>query len=72
MMMSKWLKGGAKGLKIQNIKKLGFEHWVLYGPLWPKKVGFCDLLGTPYAPVSKIPPVKSESLNKSLIIDTLD
>ena len=28
-------------------------------PLWPKTVGFCDLLGTPYAPVSKIPSVKS-------------
>jgi hypothetical protein len=24
-------------------------------------VGFCDLLGTPYAPVSKIPSVKSSS-----------
>ena len=30
------------------------EHWVLDGPPWPKMVGFCDLLGTPYAPVSKI------------------
>ncbi len=27
-------------------------------PPWPKTVGFCDLLGTPYAPVSKIPSVK--------------
>ena len=34
--------------------QLGFEHWVLDGP---KMVGFCDLLGTPYAPVSKIPYV---------------
>jgi hypothetical protein len=24
----------------------------------PKTVGFCDLLGTPYASVSKIPSVK--------------
>ena len=23
-----------------------------------KTIGFCDLLGTPYAPVSKIPSVK--------------
>ena len=28
-------------------------------PRWRKSVGFCDLLGTPYAPVSKIPPVKN-------------
>ena len=38
--------------------QLGFEHWALDGPSSPKTVGFCDLLGTPYAPVSKIPPVK--------------
>ena len=25
---------------------------------------FCDLLGTPYAPVSKIAPVKSKSCQK--------
>ena len=37
----------------------GFELWVLDGPPWLKTVGFCDLLGTLYAPVSKIPPIKS-------------
>ena len=29
------------------------EHRILDGPPWPKTVGSCDLLGTPYAPVSK-------------------
>ena len=28
------------------------------GPKTGATVGFCDLLGTPYAPVSKIPSVK--------------
>ena len=27
----------------------GFEHWVLDRLLWLKSVGFCNLLGTPYA-----------------------
>ena len=33
----------------------GFEHWVLDGLPCPKTVEFCDLFGTLYAPVSKIP-----------------
>ena len=37
----------------QRHAQLGFEHWVLEGPLWSKTVGFCDLHGNPYAPVSK-------------------
>ena len=43
--------------------QLGFENWVLDGPPCPKMVGFCDLLGTPYAPVSKIPSVKLNYLS---------
>ena len=31
---------------------------VLDDPSWPKMVGICDLLGTTYTPVSKIPSVK--------------
>ena len=38
--------------------QLGFELWVKVGPPWPKTIGFCDLLGAPYAPVSKISSVK--------------
>ena len=34
------------------------RHWVLDEQPWPKTVEFCDLLGTVYAPVSKIPSVK--------------
>ena len=41
--------------------QLEFEHWVPDGPPWPKTVGFCDLLGTPYAPGSKIPSVNSHN-----------
>ena len=37
--------------------QLGFEHWVLEKPSRPKTVEFCDLLGTAYATVSKIPSV---------------
>ena len=37
--------------------QLGFEHWVLDKHLDPKWL-VCDLLGTPYATVSKIPSVK--------------
>ena len=47
----------------QHHAQLGFEHWVLDGSPSPKMVGFCDLLGTPYAPVSKIAPVKGPSIN---------
>ena len=36
------------------------EHWVIDGSPWPKTVGFCDLLGTPYAPVSKILSVNAK------------
>jgi hypothetical protein len=44
---------------IEDTKKtLEFEYWVLDGLPWPKMVGFCDLLGTLYSPVSKIPSVK--------------
>ena len=39
----------------QRHVQLGFEHWELHGPPWPKMVGFCDLHGTPYVSVSKIP-----------------
>ena len=46
--------------RCQRHARLGFEHWV-HTRSWPKMVGFCDLLGTPYAPVSKIPSVKSFS-----------
>ena len=55
--------------------QLEFEHWVLDEPPWPKMVNFCDLLGTAYAPVSKIPSVKSFvsspklDLNKNMIND---
>ena len=38
--------------------QLGFKHWVLVVPPLSQTVGFCDLLGTPYAPVSKLPSVK--------------
>ena len=44
----------------QQHAQLGVEHWVLDGPPLPKMVEFCDLLGTPYAPVSKIPSVKKD------------
>ena len=33
-------------------------------------VGFCDLLGTPYAPFSKIPSVKYLTLNYVLCTQT--
>ena len=46
----------------QRHAQLGFEHWVLDEPPWPKTVEFCDLLGTAYAPVSKIPSVKFISI----------
>ena len=46
----------------QRHAQLGFEHWVLDEPFGPKTVEFCDLLGTPYAPVSKIPSVKGISI----------
>ena len=42
----------------QRQAQLGFERWILDGPLWSKMIGFCDLLRGPYAPVSKIPSVK--------------
>ena len=29
---------------------------------WPEMVGFCDLVGTPYVPVSKIVSVKDSNL----------
>ena len=38
--------------KVHKTKYL-FLCWVLDGPLLPKIVEFCDLLGTPCAPVSK-------------------
>ena len=38
-------------------------YWVLNGPPWPKTNGFCDLLGTPYAPVSNIPYDKNIKLD---------
>ena len=41
----------------QQHAQLGYEHWVLDGPPISKTVGFCDLLGTPYAPVSEIPNI---------------
>ena len=51
---------GAKWMvPIQWHAQLGCEHWALQGPPWSKTVGFCDLLGTSYAPVSKILSVKS-------------
>ena len=49
----------------QRHAQLGFEHWVLDGP---QTVGFCDLLGTPYAPVSKIPSVKAQYMRNRTIV----
>ena len=46
---------------LQQKLQLGFEDWVLDGPPGPKMVGFCVLLGTPYAPVSKTPSVKAHA-----------
>ena len=57
-MISGWLQ-----LKSQ----LGFEDWVLDGPPGPKMVEFCVLLGTPYAPVSKIPSVNNFRMKKSIL-----
>ena len=45
----------------QRHAQLRFENWVLDGPPRTKTVGFCDLLGTPHAPVSKIPSVKRKT-----------
>ena len=44
--------------------QLGVKHWVLDTPPWTKTFGFCDLLGTLYAPVSKIPSVKNKNYSK--------
>ena len=41
-------------LEITNIWCGVSGNWLLDGPPWPKMVGFCDLLGTLYAPVLKI------------------
>ena len=46
----------------QRHAQLACDHWVLDEPSWPKMVVICDLLGTMYAPVSKIPSVKVSRL----------
>ena len=42
----------------QRHAQLGFEYRLLDGPPWPTTIELSDLLGTLYAPVSKIPSVK--------------
>ena len=49
--------GGANGKN-----PLRCNYWVLVGPLEPKMVGFRDLVGSAYGPVSKNAAVKENTL----------
>jgi hypothetical protein len=49
-------------------KPAGCKHWVQDGPPLPKTVGFCDLLGTPYASGSKILSVKDYNFNHANLL----
>ena len=50
--------------------QLGCEHWLLDGTPWPKTVGFCDLLGTSYAPDSEILSVNDITPNLTQFLST--